>query len=719
MPLSPILLITGVSGLLGNGLARYFADQYQAAGWHHRHPVDIPHVLCHTMDMEDESRVRSSLADLKPAVVIHCASLTDVDACEGDPERADRLNVAVTRNLVNALAGESTPLVYISSDSVFDGTKGAYNEEDPVHPLNHYGRTKWEGEREVLRRPTALVLRTNIFGWNIQDKLSLAEWMLSELSAGRPIKGFTDAVFSTIYTMELARIIDLALRAGLKGTYHAAASDACSKFEFGRKLACRFGLDPNLVQPASLDDHHFRAKRGKNLSLNVSRLTQALNYTPPTIDQSLDAFYRDAMCGLPQRVKAGLVQTDTPDEIPYGRHSINLEDVRAVARVLLSDRITQGPVVAQFEEALARYCGARYAVGVSSGTAGLHLACLAAGLGPGYEAITAPITFVASANAVVYCGARPIFADIDPHTYNLSALEVEKSVGSSTRALVPVHFAGQSCDMAALDQVRKAAEKKFGHKIYIIEDASHALGSKYQGTRVGSCAWSDMAVFSFHPVKHITTGEGGAILTNDEGLYRKLLRLRTHGITHDPADFQNPVTEYADEPHSPCSESFPWYYEQLDLGFNYRITDIQCALGISQLKRVDAFRARRREIVEQYQCAFAGLRNVNPPFESEPGASNFHLYVLAIDFQELGITRARLMAELRKEGILTQVHYIPVLLHPFYRKNSQMRMTTFPEADRYYQRCLTIPLFPMMKDQDIRRVIRAVKMMVEGASCRA
>ena len=398
--------------------------------------------------------------------------------------------------------------------------------------------------------------------------------------------------------------------------------------------------------------------------------------------------------------------------IPYGRQSIDEDDVQSVIDVLNSTMLTQGPKIAEFESALCDETDADFAVCLNSGTSALHIACLASGVGNGDEVITSPISFVASANCAVYCGARPVFADIYSDTYNISPEEIEKKITSHTKAIIPVHFAGQSCDMDAIRQIVNTAEKKYGHKIYVIEDACHALGSLYKKKKVGSCAFSDMTVMSFHPVKHITTGEGGVVLTNDEGLLKKLRLSRSHGITSDPCEFVNHDLAFRSAPSDSGSTVNPWYYEQIALGYNYRITDIQCALGLSQLKKLARFRKRRREIVNQYNACFKDLGFIQIPFEDSSCDSNFHLYVLLFDFEKMDIERARFMLELQQKGIQTQVHYIPIYLQPFYRKHFGTNPGDCPTAEQYYKNCLSIPLYPAMTDEDIEKVIGTVKNIV-------
>lgn len=391
--------------------------------------------------------------------------------------------------------------------------------------------------------------------------------------------------------------------------------------------------------------------------------------------------------------------------IPYSRHWIEEDDIQAVAEVLKSDWLTQGPKSDEFEKVLARYCGAKYAVTVSSGTAALHLACLAAEIKEGNEVITTPITFAASANCAAYCGANPVFADIGKDTYNIDHGEIESKITSKTKAIIPVHFAGLPCDM---EEVNKIAKQ---HGLIIIEDACHALGAEYQTNgewvKIGSCKHSDMAVFSFHPVKHITTGEGGAVLTNNYQLYEKLILLRTHGITKNAQRFVNKSEAFSNNMGSLTAN--PWYYEMQELGFNYRLTDIQCALGLSQLKKLDKFVAKRRSIASKYSEAFKKIEHVKTPIEPEEKKSACHLYVLQIDFEKIGKSRARVMTELMELGVGTQVHYIPVHMQPYYGNERNYNKQRYTTAEKYYSKALSIPLYPKMTDAEVAKVINSMK----------
>jgi len=378
-----------------------------------------------------------------------------------------------------------------------------------------------------------------------------------------------------------------------------------------------------------------------------------------------------------------------PRFLPYGRQDIDEADIAAVVEVLKSDWLTQGPTGERFEKAFAEFCGARFAVAVSSGTAALHLAALAAGFGPGDEVVTSPITFVATANAVVYTGARPVFADIDPDTANLDPGAAAARITPRTRALMPVHFAGQPADMAAFSRL---AEK---NRLTIIEDAAHALGATYEVDgrtfKVGSCAHSRMTIFSCHPVKHIATGEGGVITTNDKDLAERLKRLRTHGITRNPELLTR-------------SEG-PWYYEMQELGFNYRLTDIQAALGLSQLKKADRFIARRRALAARYNKAFDDIPAIMPLVQKNGTDSSWHLYVIRIR----GLERRAFFTALRAAGLGVNVHYIPVHLQPWYRKNLGSGPGALPVAETYYREAVSLPLFPALSDAESERVVETVR----------
>lgn len=364
-------------------------------------------------------------------------------------------------------------------------------------------------------------------------------------------------------------------------------------------------------------------------------------------------------------------------KIPYGHQFIDQKDIKAVVKVLKSDWLTQGPKVLEFEKELAKYCGAKYAVACSSGTAALHLAYLAAGFKSGDEVITTPNTFAATSNMLLAVGARPVFCDIRLDTYNLDESKIEKLINKKTKAIVPVHFAGQPCEMKKISEIARK------HRLFVIEDACHALGAKYKNSKIGSCHYSDMAVFSFHPVKSITTGEGGAVLTNNKNYYERLILLRNHGI-HKDKQGKNVMTE---------------------LGYNYRLTDIQAALGISQLKKLDEFIKQRRQVVEWHSEALKGIKEIILPKELSSGRSNWHLYVIRIVKAN---DRDRLASYLKLKGIGVNFHYPAVYQHPCYRKNGYQK-TKLKNEEIYQASCITLPCFTRLAKKEVFLIADIIK----------
>ena len=389
--------------------------------------------------------------------------------------------------------------------------------------------------------------------------------------------------------------------------------------------------------------------------------------------------------------------------ISYGRQTIEADDIEAVVKALAGGYLTQGPLVEEFERKLAAYTGAKYAVVCSNGTAALHLACKAAGLGKGDKVLTTPLTFLATANAVLYVGASPEFADIDPDTFNIDFNEAEKKVkaDAAIKAMIPVHFAGSPLAMEEAERISRQ------NNLILIEDACHALGASWTDSKgitrkVGSSSHSDMSVFSFHPVKSITTGEGGAITTNSRRLYERLVSLRAHGVVKSPERLYN-------------DEGLPWYYEMQDLGFNYRLTDVQCALGISQLNKLDRFIARRKEIACLYDRLLSKYQFIKTPALSQGSESAWHLYPVRIDFAWIGASKKEFFELMKAIGINLQVHYIPVHLQPYYRALG-FKPGDFPRAESFYAEEVSLPIYPLLTDEESASVVEALLSTLACAS---
>ena len=380
-------------------------------------------------------------------------------------------------------------------------------------------------------------------------------------------------------------------------------------------------------------------------------------------------------------------------KIYYGKQWIDEKDIYAVDEVLRSDYVTCGPKTQELERSLEQYTGARHAVAVSNGTAALHCACMTAGIGAGDEVITTPLTFAASANCALYCGAKPVFADVEEDTYNIDPKSIEDKITDKTKAVVAVDFTGQAVKHR---EIREICDR---HHLIFIEDAAHAIATTYNGVQVGNLA--DITTFSFHPVKTITGGEGGAVLTNSDELYQKIQLVHTHGITHDPVLMEEPVHEG------------PWYYEQIMLGYNYRITDIQAALIVSQMKKLDQFKARRKRIVKMYDEAFAQIPEIIVQKEIAESDTCRHLYIIRLDTEKLSCTRREFFDAMSAENVQCQIHYVPVYWFPYYQKLGYKKGLC-PVAEEVYKGIMSIPLYPRMTDQDVSDVIHAVRKVVEN-----
>lgn len=382
--------------------------------------------------------------------------------------------------------------------------------------------------------------------------------------------------------------------------------------------------------------------------------------------------------------------------IPYGHQDINQDDINAVEKILRSDFLTQGPAVPVFENAIESYCDVKYGVAVNSATSALHIACLALGVAPGDVVWTTPITFVASANCALYCGAAIDFVDIDPLTYNLSIEKLAEKLSAAERSgklpkvVIPVHLSGQSCDMEGIFKL----SQQYGFKV--IEDASHAIGGRYQSKPIGDCRYSEITIFSFHPVKIITTGEGGMAVTNDLKLAKKMRLLRSHGITRDQSEMID-------------TQAGPWYYEQIQLGFNYRTTDIQAALGSSQLHRIADFVEKRQLVAKFYDESCSKIQNIKIPFRAPQCFSSFHLYIIQLD--SVDIDHVVVFERLRKNNIGVNLHYIPVYRHPYYR-DMGFNVNDFPHAEQYYKRSISLPIFPAISQEQLVKVVDELSLAV-------
>jgi len=700
------VLITGGSGLLAVNWALNIREKFEVTLLLHSRKIFLTGVGTDIGSLDSFGECIAVLNKYQPDIVIHTAGLTDVEKCESNPNLARALNVDLTNNISLACSEQGIKLVHISTDHLFSGDEQFVTEELETWPVNNYAKTKFLGEKRVLEKcKDALIVRTNFFCWGMEYRQSFSDLIINKLRRDETVDLFSDVFFTPILVDELSKKTHQLVDENLNGVFNVVGSERLSKYEFGIKIANCFNLNANLINKISIEDKLSLVKRPKDMSLSNKKVCKTLNCKMPSIDEQLKT--------LKQQEADSSVTNIITDMIPYGKHYIDENDIQSVVDVLRHGALTQGPKIAEFEKRVADYVGAKYAVAVANGTAALHLACMALELGEGDEVITSPNTFVATSNSVLYVGAKPIFVDIDKQTLNIDSLQVEKTVRNSNnvKAIFPVHFAGLPCDMEKIGQLSNK------YNLAVVEDASHALGATYSnGNKVGNCQYSDMTCFSFHPVKGIASGEGGMITTNNPDIYRKLNMLRSHGITK--GNFEFPGISHADNFLINKENALEngllkrWYYEMQHLGFNYRITDIQCALAVSQMNKIDLFLDARKLMAKFYDQAFAGVQNITPLQVHGRDNSSHHIYVVSVNFDRIGLTRHQFMTKLAKKGVGSQVHYIPVVNQPYYQ-DMGYSIEQLPETEAYYENALSIPLYFGLSSVEQKLVISSIKELLQ------
>jgi len=637
------------------------------------------------LDFESEKDVTAKISSLNLDLIINCIGYTDVENCEINFDQALKVNANYASLASKVSKKLDIKFVHISTDHLFDGKTITNNEDDKTNPRNNYAKTKLEGEKQVIEsNEEALIIRTNFYGWAPTYKKSFSDYIISSLENNISISLFADVKYNPILVSELADAVNKLIDKKCAGIYNIVSNETVSKLDFGHLLAKEFNLDDKLIQTSMLSSRKDLVDRPLNMTLSTKKLNNEGIFI-----KSLEEQISNLKKQRP-KLNQGLRNKNI---IPYGRQNISEKDIQEVVKVLKSDYLTQGPVTIKFEKAIASYTKSDFGVSVSSATAALHISCLALGLKKDDIVWTSPITFVASANCAVYCGAKVDFVDIDPNTYNISIkaliekLEVAKAQNKLPKIVIPVHLSGQSCDMQEIHRLSKIYNFK------IIEDASHGIGGKYKGEYIGSCKYSDITVFSFHPVKIITTGEGGMCTTNDPKIANRLCLFRSHGITRH----ENEMTKKSDG---------PWYYQQIELGFNYRMTDINAALGLSQLDRLDEFIAKRHAIALKYDIAFADKPLITP-YQHQNSYSSYHLYIIRIQNLSEGLNKLNLFTTLREAGILVNLHYIPVFRQPFYEEIGYNN-EDYPESEKYYEEALSLPIHTLLTDEEQNFVIESV-----------
>jgi len=690
------VIISGGSGLLGVNWAirRRSSDDIHILL--NDRMIQIEGVTCHKVDLSCLVKVREIINKIKPDLIIHTAGFTNVDGCEFDPGKSLISNVKVASNLAKACSKYSIKLVHISTDHLFDGLTQYKSEIEETRPQNVYGRHKGEAEKKILNsNPEALIVRSNFFGWGPSYRRSISDLVIDSLKNSINLQMFDDVFFTPISMKSLIELTHALIDKKQSGVFNICSNERLSKYEFSVRLANKFNFDGDCIQPIQSKRLIEKIKRPKDLSLSSNKLVQTLKIQPISIEKVMNDLKED-MIFQDEISRIGKI-------IPYGKHYVDQDDITAVTTTLKSSFLTQGPTISTFEGQVADYVGAKYAVAVSSATAGLHLAYLALGVGPKKNIITSPNTFVATANASLYCGGGVSFSDINIKTKNIDSEKLKRLLesGHSSHLVAPVLFSGAADGIPEACKVAKAYGKA------VVEDAAQGLGGSYFcGSKVGSCKYSDCTVFSLHPVKSIAAGEGGVITTNDKEIYRSLLRLRSHGINKidDPlVDKKNAFTD---------GKPNIWYYEMSTLGYHYRLTDIQAALASSQICKLDLFINKRRELAHRYVELLEPLDFICPSQKVDIDKSANHLFTVSIDYDSIGKSRNDFMHSLREHNIVTQVHYIPVHTQPFY-KNRGFKPIDFPNSMAYYEQALSLPLYFSLSYEEQDFVVEKINDIIQ------
>ena len=694
------VLVTGGSGLFGVNLAWKTNSKWKLYLLYRNHPLSIEGTDSYQVNLEDDKQVDHTIKKIRPHIIIHAAGLTNIEHCQKYQFEAFFSNVLSARHIARASRKYGCQLIHLSTDH-FSKSSEAMSAEDSLEiPRNNYAKTKLEAEYEIARNNSeALVVRTNFFGWGHEKRVSFSDFIVKNLRSGRQITLFNDVFYTPVFVGQLLECLFRLIDLNTKGVVNIVGDDRLSKYQFGVDLAKEFALNKDLIISGSIRDRRGLEPRPTDMSLSNKKLKSIMGSIPLSLKNGMKMLREQEENGIAQKIKNSMDLKKSLRPIYYARQSISDEDIMTVAKTLRGPSLTQGPKVEEFERKVADYVGAQYAVALCNLTSGLHLACLAGGVKSGDSVITSPLSFVASANCILHSGATPTFADINLTTLNIDPEKVEKKCKElgNVKAIIAVHFAGHSCDMKAL---RKIADR---YGAVLIEDAAHALGGKdFTGQMIGSCKDSLMCGFSFHPVKNITTGEGSILTTNDKEVYKQLLRLRSHGITKTDDRFRNKKEALS------FGKVNSWYYEMQKLGFNYRITDIQCSLGLSQIKRIDSFMKRRLQIAQRYDEAFKNLKFLRVVQNETRHISGNHLYVAMADYENLGTTRQDVFEYLKKEGVHGHVHYIPIPLQPFYRENFCIPKEDYQMALAYYRSAITLPLYPALSDGEVDFIITKV-----------
>ena len=687
------ILIFGGTGTLGSNFVIKLKDNYNLFLNFHKTKffVDKIKYLKIIDNKIDENKIKESILKIKPNIIINFAAETNIDFCEKNPKISNKINLILPKVLSKICKEFNIKFIHISTDQFYKIRKKFKTERDKTSNLNIYSKHKLAAEKIILKsNKKNVVIRTNFFGHSLYEEKSLNQF-IKKIKQRKKLYLFNDYYFTPIYSFILIDIIKKIIIKNISGLFNIVGNNRLSKYEFARKIADIINIKNPNFELSKLKDGKLFAKRNNDLSLSNNKIKKVLNIKIPNIDQQLKDFFKNDK----NLKRKELIQ------IPYGKHSINNKDINFVKNILTSKNLTQGDFVKETEAKIANYVGSKYAVAVSSATAGLHLSYLALGVNNKKKIVTSPITFLSTSNAALYCNSKPYFSDIDIKNLNISPSKLEDLIKKNKDifCLAPVHFGGLSKNMNEINYLKKK------YNLKIVEDAAHALGAKYEcGSMVGSCKYSDLCVFSFHPVKIIAGGEGGIITTNSDALYKKLISLRTHGVLQESIKFKNKLIAFTNKTKN------NWYYEMDNLGYHYRQTDIHSALIYSQMNRIEDFLNKRRKICEYYDNYFSNINYLNLYQQQFRNYSSNHLYIINLKFNRK-FSRNYLMNELNKRNIFTQVHYIPVPLQWYYKKLGY-NMKGLDNALEYYKNCLSLPIYYDLKTKHQKYVIECLEEIV-------
>lgn len=687
------ILIFGGTGQFGLNFINTLNKNYNLVLNYNSKKFFHPNIKYVKLNIKNFHTLYLSIKKINPDIILNACAITDLDWCEKNKNKSFQINVRFAENLAKISKKCKCFFVQISTDHLFSGIVKFKKETHLKKPINTYGKQKSFAEDRILKlRTKSLIIRTNFFGNSLNLKKNFIESSIINLKNKKYINGFVDYFFTPIYIIDLVRVIDKLIKKKITGIFNIVGNERISKYDFLIKIATIFKLDSSLIVPIKFSQSKLISKRHLELSLSNNSIKKKLKINFLSLENQIKRFYKE-------RNKIKIFNKF----FYYGKHYIDKEDIKSVVNILKGDSITQGPKILESEKAVAAYVGSKYAVAVSSCTAGLHLAAKVLGVKRDQNLLTTPISFVATSNAAFYCGSKAFFSDVESDSICLNPNNLDSSFikKNKIKCLAPVHFGGAPAEM---EKINKFAKE---NNLTIIEDCAHALGGTYKnGYKIGSCKYSDLSVFSFHPVKIIAGGEGGIITTNSEKYYNQLLALRSHGINQLSKFIKN-KKDGMDK-----KEKNIWYYEMINLGYHYRQTDLHSALILSQLKKIDLFLKKRSQIASQYDNIFKNNKNIEILQKNLRSNSAKHLYVIKINFKKIKKSRNFFMRELLQHQIQTQVHYIPIPIHPYYREKGY-NLNNLPNAKLYYERCLSLPIHYSLTTKQISYIGDSINSLTE------